>query len=100
VSALIERAPKLAHDRLTHYLEASDTLDANTEQRTLVSRLLASVAIPAGAAGGDPNWLSGEKLPKGCSIPRQPRLPAAYRPIDGSNKFHVRSNGWRTVEVR
>jgi hypothetical protein len=90
VSALIERAPKLAHDRLTHYLEASDTLDANTEQRTLVSRLLASVAIPAGAAGGDPNWLSGEKLPKGVfyspvSLAFQPRIDH----IDGSNKFHV-----------
>jgi len=101
VSALIERAPKLAHDRLTHYLEASDTLDANTEQRTLVSRLLASVAIPAGAAGGDPTGSPERNCPRGCSIPRQPRLPAAYRPHRRVQQVSrgVRM-GWRTVEVR
>ena len=90
MAALIERAPKPGRDLLVHYLQASDTLDANTEQRALVSRLLPSVATSAGAAGGDPNWLSGEKLPKGVfyspvSLAFQPRIDH----IDGSNKFHL-----------
>ena len=89
VAALIERAPKLSHELLKHYLEASDTLDANIEQRALVSRMVASAATSAGAAGGDPNWLSGEKLPKGvfyspASLAFQPRIDR----IDASNKFH------------
>jgi hypothetical protein len=90
MAALIERAPKASHDRLTHYLEASDTLDANAEQRALVSRLLPSIVTSSGTGGGDPNWLSGEKLPKGAfyspvSLAFQPRIDH----IDGSNKFHV-----------
>jgi len=89
VAALIERAPKLSHELLKHYLEASDTLDANIEQRALVSRMVASAATSASAAGGDPNWLSGEKLPKGVfysptSLAFQPRIDR----IDASNKFH------------
>ena len=90
MAALIRREPKLSHDLLKHYLEASDTLDANTEQRALVSRLMAAAATPTGAAGSDPNWLSGEKLPKGVfyspiSLAFQPRIDH----IDASNKFHV-----------
>ena len=90
MAALIERAPKPGRDLLVHYLEASDTLDANTEQRALVSRLLPTITTPAGAGGGDPNWLSGEKLPKGVfyspvSLAFQPRIDH----VEASNKFHV-----------
>jgi len=89
MAALIDRAPKLGHELLKHYLEASDNLDANPEQRALVSRLMASTATPTVATGGDPNWLSGEKLPKGVfysplSLAFQPRIDH----IDASNKFH------------
>jgi len=90
MAALIRRAPKQGHDLLMHYLEASDTLDANLEKRALVSRLLPSIVTSPVIAGGDPNWLSGEKLPKGVfyspvSLAFQPRIDH----IDGSNKFHV-----------
>lgn len=90
MAALIRRQPKQSHDLLAHYLEASDNLDANDEQRSLVSRLLPSIAAPTNAAEGDPNWLSGEKLPKGVfyspvSLAFGPRIDR----IDASNKFHV-----------
>ncbi len=90
MAALIRRQPKQSHDLLAHYLEASDNLDANDEQRALVSRLLPSIAAPTNAAEGDPNWLSGEKLPKGVfyspvSLAFGPRIDR----IDASNKFHV-----------
>jgi len=88
--ALIERDSKQGRNALTHYLEVSDTLDANPEQRALATRLLRSSATPTGAAAGDPNWLSGEKLPKGVfyspiSLAFQPRIDR----IDAANKFHV-----------
>ncbi|MGA2038249.1 MAG: hypothetical protein ABSH42_03140 [Bryobacteraceae bacterium] len=103
VSALIERSPKLSRERLTHYLEVSDTLDSNTEQRTMVSRLLTSIAAPSGPGAGDANWLSGERLPKGvfyspASLAFQPRIDH----IDGSNKFHVAFewNGARLKSIK
>jgi hypothetical protein len=88
--ALIERDPKEGRDLLTRYLELSDTLDANPEQRALAGRLLRSAANSSGAAAGDPNWLSGEKLPKGVfysplSLAFQPHIDR----VDGSNKFHL-----------
>jgi len=90
LAALVKREPVQGRDLLTRYLEVSDTLDANAEQRKLASRLQHSIAISSGAGGGDPNWLSGEKLPKGefycpISLAFQPRIDR----IDASNKFHV-----------
>jgi len=90
MAALIGRDSKQGRELLTHYLEVSDTLDANPEQRALASRLLRSSASPSGAAAGDPNWLSGEKLPKGVfyspiSLAFQPRIDH----IDAANKFHL-----------
>ena len=91
MAALVKREPKLGHDFLARYLEVSNTLDANAEQRAIVSRLLPSTAIPSSAReGGAANWLSGEKLPKGVfycpiSLAFQPRIDR----IDASNKFHV-----------
>ena len=90
MAALIKREPKQGHDLLTHYLEVSNTLDANSEQRAVVRRLLPSLATSSGAGSGDPNWLSGEKLPRGVvycpiSLAFQPHIDH----IDASNKFHV-----------
>ncbi len=90
MAALIQRETKQGRDLLTRYLEVSNTLDANTEQRALVWRLLRSVATSSGAASGQPNWLSGEKLPSGVfyspvSLAFQPRIDH----IDASNKFHL-----------
>jgi hypothetical protein len=88
--ALIGRDSQRARDLLTRYLEVSDTLDANPEQRALASRLLHAIAHPTGAAAGDPNWLSGERLPKGVfyspvSLAFQPHIDR----IEGTNKFHL-----------
>jgi hypothetical protein len=91
-AALIERDIKPARDLLAHYLEVSDNLDANPEQRALAGRLLrlSASAIAGDAAAGDPNWLSGEKLPKGVfyspiSLAFQPRIDQ----VEIANKFHV-----------
>ena len=100
MAALIERAPKLSHDLLTHYLEASDTLDANAEQRALVSRLVASAATSAGAAGRRPQLAVRRETAQGSVLfPNQPRLPAAHRPHRRIQQVSrdVRM-GWRTVE--
>ena len=88
--ALIGRDSERGRERLTRYLEVSDTLDANPEQRALASRLLHANANPNAAAAGDPNWLSGEKLPKGAfyspvSLAFQPHIDR----VEASNKFRL-----------
>jgi hypothetical protein len=90
VAALAGRDPQSGHDILARYLEVSNTLDANAEQRAQAGRLLPAVVAPQGAGQGDVNWLSGEKLPKGVfysplSLALQPRIDR----IDASSKFHV-----------
>jgi hypothetical protein len=75
----------------TRYLEISNTLDANQEQRARVRQLLTKVGKgPAAAEEGDANWLSGKKLPKGVyycpvSLAFQPQIER----IEGSNKFRM-----------
>jgi len=89
MASLIQREAKQGRDLLTRYLEVSDTLDANAEQREMAGRLLRSLAASPGAGAGDPNWLSGAKLPQGVfycpiSLAFQPRIDH----IEASNKFH------------
>ena len=89
-AALVVRMPAEGRELLARYLDASDTLDTNPEQRPQVSRLLASAAPPRSAAEeGTPNWLSGKKLPPGVfycpiSLAFQPHIEQ----IEGSGKFH------------
>jgi hypothetical protein len=67
MTSLVIRNTADTRNYFTHYLEISDTLDANQEQRARVRKLLAKVAKgPAPAEEGDANWLSGRKLPKGA----------------------------------
>ena len=75
---------------LTRYLEVSNTLDANQEQRVAVRRLLASLGSAAPPAQGEANWMSGRKLPKGVfydpvSLAFQPKVDH----IEASNKLKV-----------
>jgi hypothetical protein len=63
--ALVRRQPKQGRDYFLHYLEVSNTLDSNLEQRAQVVRMLANIAAPLSEGEGEPNWFSGEKLPKG-----------------------------------
>jgi hypothetical protein len=77
----------------TRYLEISNTLDANQEQRAKVRQLLTQSLTkigkgPAAGEEGDANWLSGKKLPKGvyyCPVSLAFQNPVER--IEGSNKF-------------
>ena len=64
---------------LTRYLEVSNTLDANAEQRVQVRRLLPLVNAAPPPEEGDPNWMSGRRVPRGVyycptSLALQPRI--------------------------
>ena len=77
--ALVRRQPKQGREYFLHYLEASNTLDSNLEQRAQVVRMLANIVAPLSEGAGEPNWFSGEKLPKGVfyspfSLAFQPRI--------------------------
>jgi hypothetical protein len=91
ISSMITRHPKEGRAYLTSYLNVSNTLDANAEQRLRVRRLLPLIHDEGAAAEvGDPNWLSGKKLAKGVfycpiSLAFQPRVER----IDASNKMQV-----------
>jgi hypothetical protein len=90
LAAVARRDPKQGRDLLTRYLDISNTLDANAEQRAQVSRLLPAIAASSRAAQGEANWLSGERLPKGVFYSP---LSLAFQPhidhIEASNKLHV-----------
>ena len=90
LSALFKRDTKQGRDFLARYLDVSDNLDANQEQRAQVGRLLANAGAPLGDVHGEANWLSGDKLPK--AVFYSP-LSLAFGPhidrIDASGKFHV-----------
>lgn len=65
-AAFIARDREASRALLSRYLEVSNTLDGNAEQRSLVRRLLPAVNTPAPAAEeGEPNWMSGRRLPRG-----------------------------------
>ena len=67
LSALATRDAKTGVERLRRYLEVSNTLDADLEQRARVARLVGVVQQPGTAAigeEGDVHWLSGRQLPK------------------------------------
>jgi hypothetical protein len=90
MSSLVTRQPKESRSHLTRYLEASDTVDANKERRHTAFQLLASIGDGVAVEQGEPNWLSGKKLPKDVyycpiSLAFQPRV----RRIAASNKLKV-----------
>jgi hypothetical protein len=92
MAALIRRDIKAGREFFAKYLEASNTLDANAEQRAQVRRLLPSLADPAPADSnpGDVNWMSGRRLAAGVfydpvSLAFQPRVDR----IEASNKLRV-----------
>lgn len=89
MSAAIVRKPKESREYLNRYLEISNTLDARPEERAQVRRVLPLLGNSVTAAvDGDPNWLSGNPVPKGAfycptSIAFQPHIDR----IDASNKL-------------
>lgn len=90
VSSLITRNRKDAASYLTRYMDVSNTLEANADERALVRRLLPTAVDKDTSSEGVANWLSGKKLPKGVyycpiSLAFQPKIER----IDASNKLKV-----------
>lgn len=91
-SALVMRDRDSARQYFTRYLEVSNTLDANQEQRVRVRSMMAAITGPAAAVPkeGKTNWLSGEKLPSGVyyspySLAFQPKIER----LEASGKMRV-----------
>jgi hypothetical protein len=91
VASLATRRAAEGRALLARYLDVSDNLDAEAEQRARAAALLkAGDAAAPPPAAGEPNWLSGAKLPAGAyycplSLAFQPRVDQ----IEASNKLKV-----------
>jgi hypothetical protein len=90
LSSLITRDGDSGRGLLARYLDVTDTLDANPEQRMRVRALLATAPIREHTGNGDANWLSGMRLPPGTfycpvSLAFQPQIDR----IEASNKMRV-----------
>jgi hypothetical protein len=90
LAALILRNPAEGRGYFKRYLEAANTLDANSEQRVRVRGLMSSVVDRNAAETGSPNWFSGKKLPAGVyycpvSLAFQPQVDR----IEASGKMRV-----------
>ena len=90
MSSLVTRHPEDGRKFLSRYLDVSNTLDANTDQRLAVRRVISGIGAPAHPTQGSPNWMSGAKLPENVyycpiSLAFQPKIDR----IDASNKLKV-----------
>jgi len=89
MSALITRNTAESRRYLARYLEVSNTLDANDAQRVRARQSLHSIADPA-PEQGEPNWMSGKRLPKGVFYdPVSLAFQARIDHIEASNKLKV-----------
>ncbi len=86
LAAVIARNPTQGRAFLSRYLEAANTLDANSEQRAKVRALLPSIVAADRSGNGTSNWLSGKKLPPGVYY--CPASMAFQPPID-----HIEASG-------
>ncbi len=90
-ASLISRDTQQSRTFFQRYLTITNTLDSNTEQRTKVRTLLASsTAATAAQENGQPNWMSGKKLPADVfycpiSVAFQPKVDH----IEASGKMRV-----------
>lgn len=73
------------------YLDVSDTLQGNDQQRSTARRLLAeSTLVDKLPAKGDPNWLSGARLPRGIQYdPVSLAFQGRIDRIEASGKMKV-----------
>jgi hypothetical protein len=90
IASLIVRQPDRASGFLSQYLQVTNTLDADPQQRARARSVLANIKGTRGAETGQPSWLSGRKLPADVyydpiSLAFQPKIDH----IDASNKMHV-----------
>ena len=90
MSSLVTRHPEDGKKYLGRYLDVSNTLDANSDQRVAVRRVMSGIGAAARPTQGSPNWMSGAKLPENVyycpiSLAFQPKIER----IDASNKLKV-----------
>jgi hypothetical protein len=86
---------------LSRYLDVSNTLDADEQQRIRVRTVLAGlVAAPAAAPQGTANWMSGMRLPNDVPYcPASLAFQARVDHIEASNKMKVAYN-WEGDRLR
>ncbi|MCX6637818.1 MAG: hypothetical protein NT090_22410, partial [Acidobacteria bacterium] len=91
-AAFVTRDRQQSQKLLARYLEVSNSLDGSAEQRAQARRLLRTVAGAAAPAAeaGEPNWMSGKRLPKNVfycplSLAFQPRI----NHIDAGGKLKI-----------
>ncbi len=90
VSSLVTRNPGDAMAFLKRYVEISDTVGTNREQRATAYRLLASSTGDVPPEQGASNWFSGKKLPKGVFYcPISLAFQGRVERIAASNKLSV-----------
>jgi hypothetical protein len=79
---------------LSRYLDVSNTLDADQQQRIRVRTVLAGLAsAPAAATQGTANWMSGLRLPNDVPYcPASLAFQAHVDHIEASNKMRVAYN--------
>jgi hypothetical protein len=91
LASLVTRDQQAGLGFLKRYLESSNTLDADPKQRLEVIGIMSLPGASAPPSGGEPNWLSGQKLPPGAAY--CPSSLAFQHRIDrilASNKMTVR----------
>jgi hypothetical protein len=91
MASLVTRSVQAGKTYFTRYIEVSNTLDADQEQRIRVRTVIAGLSsAPAGAAGGSVNWMSGMRLPKDAYYcPASLAFQAHVDHIEASNKMRV-----------
>ena len=93
VASIITRNSSESRTLFARYLEASNMMESATDQRARVRRLLLTLRDQKNAATetqGEPNWMSGAKLPESIfycpySVALQPKIAS----IEASNKMHM-----------
>lgn len=104
LGALVTHDRKTGMARLNKYLEVSDTLDANAEQRARVARWLGAAATaPAAnltAVDAAGHWLSGAPVAPGAAYcPLSLGFAARIDRIEASNKLSTKFN-WDGPRLR
>ena len=93
MASLVTRNVADGKTNFTRYLEVSNTLDADQEQRIRVRTVIAGLgAAPVAASGaaGSVNWMSGMRLPKEVYYcPASLAFQAHVDHIEASNKMRV-----------
>jgi hypothetical protein len=90
MASLVTRNVADGKTYFTRYLEVSNTLDADQEQRIRVRTVIAGLGSAPAAAAGSVNWMSGMRLPKDVYYcPSSLAFQAHVDHIEASNKMRV-----------